>query len=213
MFDLVKLSAMNADYLRALPDDEIVARLRAWRLSDERVRALVPLVRERMQRLDEFLPLVDFFFSGDLDYAPVAKDLLPRERTPKQVADLLVLFSEALDAQRDLSPAGLEAFARAFAEKNGWSSKELFMLLRLAATAKKATPPLFETLAGLGRELIRRRICLCADLVKKMPAPAPVKASGPPRRRRQFRERARLRRRAGRGLRPLPVLRCALPVL
>jgi glutamyl-tRNA synthetase len=182
VFDLVKLSAMNADYLRALPDDQIVARLRAWRLSDERLRALVPLVRERMQRLDEFLPLTDFFFSGDLDYAPVAKDLLPRERTPKQVADLLVLFSEALDAQRDFSPAGLEAFARAFAEKNGWSSKELFMLLRLAATAKKATPPLFETLAGLGRELIRRRIRLCADLVKKMPAPAaaalaPVKAS------------------------------------
>ena len=182
VFDLVKLSAMNADYLRALPDDQIVARLRAWRLSDERLRALVPLVRERMQRLDEFLPLIDFFFSGDLDYAPVAKDLLPRERTPKQVADLLVLFSEALDAQRDFSPAGLEAFARAFAEKNGWSSKELFMLLRLAATARKATPPLFETLAGLGRELIRRRIRLCADLVKKMPAPAvaapaPVKAS------------------------------------
>ena len=28
------------------------------------------------------------------------------------------------------------------------------MLLRLAATGKKATPPLFETLAGLGRELV-----------------------------------------------------------
>ena len=177
VFDLVKLSAMNADYLRALSDDEIVRRLRGWRLADDRLRALVPLVRERMQRLDEFVPLTDFFFSGDLDYAPVAKDLLPRERTPKQVADLLVLFGEALDTQRDFSPAGLEAFARAVAEKNGWSSKELFMLLRMAATAKKATPPLFETLTGLGRELVRRRIRLCADLVKKMPAPAPAKTA------------------------------------
>jgi glutamyl-tRNA synthetase len=179
VFDLVKLSAMNADYLRALPDAEIVQRLRAWRLSDARLQALVPLVRERMQRLDEFLPLTDFFFSGDLDYAPVAKELLPKERTPKQVADLLVLFGEGLDTQRDFSPAGLEVFARAFAEKNGWSSKELFMLLRMAATAKKATPPLFETLAGLGRELVRRRIRLCADVVKKMPAPPPKPAPAP----------------------------------
>jgi len=35
VFDLVKLSAVNADYLRALDDDGIVARLRQWRLSDE----------------------------------------------------------------------------------------------------------------------------------------------------------------------------------
>jgi glutamyl-tRNA synthetase len=179
VFDLVKLSAMNADYLRALSDDEIVRRMREWRLSDERLRALIPLVRERMQRLDEFFPLTDFFFSGDLDYASVKADLLPKDRTPKEVADLLVLFSEALDTQRDFSPAGLEASARAFAEKNGWSSKELFMLLRLATTAKKATPPLFETLAGLGRELVRRRIRLCADLVKKFPAPAAAKPAAP----------------------------------
>jgi glutamyl-tRNA synthetase len=176
VFDLVKLSAMNADYLRALSDDEIVRRLRDWRLGDDRLRALIPLVRERMQRLDEFFPLIEFFFSGDLDYAPVAKDLVPKERTPKQVSDVLALYGEALDTQRDFSPAGLEAFTRAFAEKNSWSAKELFMLLRLAASAKKATPPLFETLSGLGRELVRRRIRLCAEATKKMPAP-PAKAS------------------------------------
>ena len=35
VFDLVKLSAMNADYLRALDDDAVVARLREWRLGDD----------------------------------------------------------------------------------------------------------------------------------------------------------------------------------
>ena len=39
VFDLVKLSAMNADYLRALDDDGIVARLRDWRLGDDYLRA------------------------------------------------------------------------------------------------------------------------------------------------------------------------------
>jgi len=180
VFDLVKLASFNADYLRALDDAEVVRRLRAWRLSDEALRALVPLVRARIQRLDEFVPLTEFFFSGDLDYAPVAKDLLPKGRPPKEVSDGLLLFGEALDAHRDFSAPGLEALARAFAEKNGWQTKELFMLLRLAATARKATPPLFETLVGLGRELTRRRLRLAAEVIKKMPAPAAAPPAAAP---------------------------------
>ena len=106
-----------------------------------------------------------------VDYAPVAKELIPKGKVPKEVVDALSAFSEELDTARDFSMAGLEAQARAFSEKIGWSTKELFMLLRIAATGKKATPPLFETLAGLGRELCRRRIRQCIEYIKKMPAP------------------------------------------
>jgi glutamyl-tRNA synthetase len=171
VFDLVKLSAMNAIYLRELPDGEIVRRLRDWRLSDDKLASLVPLVRARIQRLDEFFPMTDFFFSGDVDYGAVAKDLIPKNREAKDVAEVLGAFSEELDAARDFSVAGLEALARAFGEKVGWSTKELFMLLRLAATGKKATPPLFETLVNLGRELVRRRLRQCIIEVKKLPRP------------------------------------------
>jgi len=56
---------------------------------------------------------------------------------------------------------------RAFAEKSAWDAKELFMVMRLAATARKATPPLFETLSVLGRDMTRRGLRLCADFLKK----------------------------------------------
>jgi len=180
VFDMVKLSAMNADYLRALDDAEIVRRLRQWRLSDAHLQSLVPLVRARIQRLDEFVPLTDIFFSGDVDYAPVAKDLLPKGRTPKEVSECLLGFGEALDTHRAFEAKALEALARAFGEKEGWSTKELFMLVRLAASARRATPPLFETLVGLGRELVRRRLRLCADFVRKLPAPPAAGGSPAP---------------------------------
>jgi glutamyl-tRNA synthetase len=167
VFDLVKLSAMNADYLRALDDNSVVKRMREWRLGDEYLKQLVPLVRQRMQRLDEFLPLTEFFFSGDLDYSAVAKDLVPKNRIAKDVADCLFGFVEALDVQRDFSHTALEAATRAYAEKIGWDAKELFMVVRMAATARKATPPLFETLAVLGRDLTRRRLRLCAEHIKR----------------------------------------------
>jgi glutamyl-tRNA synthetase len=167
VFDLVKLSAMNADYLRALDDQAVVERLRQWRLSDDFLRSLVPLVRQRIQRMDEFLPLTEFFFSGDLDYTPVAKELVIKNRTAKEVGESLLGFVEVLDTHRDFTHQGLEAVTRGYAEKTGWDAKEIFMIVRMAATARKATPPLFETLAVLGRDLVRRRLRLCGEMLKK----------------------------------------------
>lgn len=172
VFDLVKLSAMNADYLRALDDAAIVARLRDWRFADSFLQQLVPLVRQRVSRLDEFVPMTEFFFSGDLDYAAVSKDLLGK-RPAKEVAECLFGLVEVLDVQRDFSHAALEAVARAYAGKIGWEPKELFMVMRMAASARKATPPLFETLAVLGRDLVRRRLRLCGEYLKRLPPPAP----------------------------------------
>ncbi len=168
VFDLVKLGAMNADYLRALSDEEVVARLRTWRLSDEYLKSLVPLVRERVQRLDEFIALTDFFFAGDLDYTGLGKDLLPKNRVAKDVTEVLLAYCEALDVQHDFSPAALEQATRTFCEKSGWATKELFMLVRMGISARKATPPLFETLAGVGRDMARRRLRQLAEFVKKM---------------------------------------------
>ena len=132
------------------------------------LRQLVPLVRQRIQRMDELIPMTEYFFAGDLDYAAVAKDLIPKNRTAKDVADALLGFAEALDAQRDFSHGALEAATRGHAEKLGWDPKELFMVVRVAATARKATPPLFETLAVLGRDLTRRRLRLCGEYVKRL---------------------------------------------
>ncbi len=168
VFDLVKLSAVNAIYLRALDDAGVVKRLREWRLSDDFLKALVPLVRERVQRLDEFIPLTEYFFAGDLDYAPVAKELVPKNRTAKEAAEMLLAYVEALDTQRDFTPAALEPMARAFAEKAGWQAKELFMLIRVAVSARKATPPLFDTVVAVGRDMAKRRLRLAAEFVKKL---------------------------------------------
>ena len=55
-------------------------RLRAWRLSDDYLLSLMRMLRERMERLDQFIPAASFFLTGDLDYsAPgVLEQLVPR---------------------------------------------------------------------------------------------------------------------------------------
>jgi glutamyl-tRNA synthetase len=102
----------------------------------------------------------------------VTKDLLGK-RPAKEVAECLFGLVEVLDVQRDFSHAALEAVTRAYAGKVGWEPKELFMVVRMASSARKATPPLFETLAVLGRDLVRRRLRLCGEYLKRLPPPAP----------------------------------------
>jgi glutamyl-tRNA synthetase len=61
--------------------------------------------------------------------------------------------------------ANLDATSRAFCERLGHKTKHIFMLLRLLATGRKASPPLFETMEILGKELVRRRLRVGADFI------------------------------------------------
>ncbi|MEK6606315.1 MAG: glutamate--tRNA ligase [Myxococcota bacterium] len=158
VFDLDKLSWLNGMYLRELGPAEVLARLRAWRLSDEYLLKIIPLVGERMRRLDEFVPLADFFLCGDLDHAAISREMVPKGRAPAETAKTLEQFADELDEHRPFEAAPLEALARAFCEKAGWKSKELFMAVRVAVTGRTASPPLFVTMEAVGRELCRRRL-------------------------------------------------------
>jgi glutamyl-tRNA synthetase len=168
VFDLEKLSWLNAQYLKELSDVQLVERLHAWRLNDTKLAQMAKLVRERMRRLDDFVGLTDFMFTGDLDYTPVAADLVPKDKKPAEVAGALADLIEAFEAVRGPWAATVtEPIARQYCETKGWKPKDLFMPLRLAMTGRKTSPPLFESMEVMGKELVRRRLRLCADFLAK----------------------------------------------
>jgi glutamyl/glutaminyl-tRNA synthetase len=51
----------------------------------------------------------------------------------------------------------------------GWKPKQGYPLLRLATTARAQTPPLFETMSALGKELTRRRLRKAAEAILAKP--------------------------------------------
>ncbi len=168
VFDLEKLSWLNGLYIRDLPSHELVRRLRGWLLSDEHLMRVTELVRERIRRLDEFVPSTEFFFAGDLDYKAVAKELVPKGRTPKDVASMLSdLIDEYETIRGPFVAASLEPATRGFAEKRNLPTKELFMVLRVVTTGRTASPPLFETMEVLGKEITRRRIRVAMDFLHR----------------------------------------------
>ncbi len=169
VFDVSKLTWLNGKYLRRLTPQHLLGRLRAELLSDEHLLEVLPLVQERIDTLDGFVEYAGFFFTGEVAYdAAALAAMVPKGRTPAETAKLLkALVDEELDLLLEWRKDTLEAEVRRFGEKAGWPANELFMTLRVATTGRAASPPLFETLAVLGKETCRRRLRRAAELLKE----------------------------------------------
>jgi glutamyl-tRNA synthetase len=165
--------------MRRLGPAELLARLREHLLSDEYMLRVLPLVQDRIDTLEGFFDYAHFFFAGDLSYDEEAlKQLIPKNRTAAEVAKAFqALLENHIDPLLEWEAASIEAALRAFAEASGWSSKEAFMAVRVAATGQVATPPLFETLAVLGKEVVRRRLRRAIERLGAFPAAASAAVS------------------------------------
>jgi len=168
VFDIAKLEWLNGLYIRELEPAQLAARVAAAYLNSDAMNAIAPLVIERVTRLDQFVPMVSYMLGGgDLDYP--WENLVPKKKFKGTVSDVrkaLLKAAETLDGVRDWNHEALEAAMRGLATELEWKAGHLFAPIRTACTGRKATPPLFETMAVLGGPLCRARIRQAATLLK-----------------------------------------------
>jgi glutamyl-tRNA synthetase len=182
VFDLEKLTWLNGRYLRRLPTEEWIGRLRGHLLSDEYLAQVLALCRERLDTLGGLFDYAAFFFQGELSYQGAALEaMVPAGRTAGDTARLLAsLFEQLVDPLPDWSRETLETGLQSFAEASGWAAKDVYMTVRVAVTGRTATPPLFETLAVLGKEVCRLRLRRAADALRAAPPAGARLAEGRP---------------------------------
>ncbi len=155
--DYAKLTYLNGVYIRQADDERLaheVLRRLAHRTdlalggkAAERIRALVPSLKERAKTLTELADAAAFLARPlPLPMEPKAAALLtPEARLMlRQVADAL--------AATDFSPAAIDAALRAFAETSGRKLGQVAQPLRAALTGSTASPGIDLTLAALGKE-------------------------------------------------------------
>jgi glutamyl-tRNA synthetase len=173
VFDLEKLGWLNGRYLRRLSTDEMIGRLRSHLLSDEYLARVIPLCRERVDTLEGFFEYASFFFVGEVAYDEAAlRGMVPAGRSAAQAAKALAeLLQLHIDPLLEWTAHTVEAALSAFAEAAGLPPKELFMVVRLAVTGRSATPPLFETMAVLGKDICRRRLHKAAQELRTLKEP------------------------------------------
>jgi glutamyl-tRNA synthetase len=168
VFDLKKLEWLNGQYIRELSPEALVERIQATYLTTERLLEIIPLVRERIERLDAFVPMTSFLTGGGLDYP--WENLVPKKKfdgTPKDIAKALRKTAEALDNVRSWTAENIEAAVRAQVEELGWKAGHLFTPIRVAVSGRMAAPPLFDTMVAVGSAICRARIRGAAQLLKE----------------------------------------------
>jgi len=116
---------------------------------------VIPLVRDRIDKLEDFASYAEFFFSGKV--AHKAEELLPKGRTAADVKPWLEAVLERFDTIVKWDHSTLDAAMRELCEKLQIKPKDLFMPIRVAVTGRTATPGLFETMEVLGKEVCRTR--------------------------------------------------------
>lgn len=164
-----KLDWMNGMYIRRLVPEDLAARLLPFLQNAgipatlEELRHLVPLVQERMGRLDEAVPLLDFFWAESV--APAAEALVPRKLDGPETRRILTAARSALAELEPWAAAAIEDRLRLLAEDLGHKPGSAFQPLRVAVTGKLVAPPLFETLAHLDRATVLQRLAYAADLL------------------------------------------------
>ncbi len=162
VFDRTKLEWMNAEYIRALPVDELSERLlpivreAGYNVDSGRMKQITPLIRERIKLLPEVLKAADFFFRDDLPPYDAAL-LIPQKGDLAMARKALERAREVL-AHTEFNHQALDQTLRSAAKEMGLKAGQMFQPIRVAVTGRTASPPLFETLEVLGRETALRRI-------------------------------------------------------
>jgi glutamyl-tRNA synthetase len=179
VFDRERLEWLNGQWIRRLAPDDLIDRLRpfvqkeldAGRIdrmpTDEELRALLPVIQERLPTLGAIGELVGFLWVEAIDPDPA--ELVPKRWDVPTAIDGLGAARDTIEAVGDVAFEAdeLEPPLRALAEARGWKAGDLFMAIRVAVTGRTATPPLFDTLVALGRERtlarLDRAIAILAD--------------------------------------------------
>ena len=158
MANLERLDWLNGQFIRRLSTDELAGRLasRMPSASPQALAPLVPLVRERLRTLNEAPDMLRFFFEEPDSYRP--EQLTPKGHDADAAAAALKTAASTLHELSAWTPESVEPALRGLAERIGWSSKDLFMMLRVAITGRTVTPPLIESMSRLGKDRVMARL-------------------------------------------------------
>lgn len=165
-FDVTKLDWLNGEYIRKTENSKLKSLIKEYlieisegqlkneRPTEEDIEKVIPLVKERIKKLSDFIPLTDFLWEKveyDLEIINKlkidnVKDIL------KKIKSLLEKMEEPWDSKE------FESNFRNLAQQMNVPVSSMFQLIRVAVSGQLVTPPLFESIQILGEDETLKRV-------------------------------------------------------
>ncbi|MFD9895819.1 glutamate--tRNA ligase [Amycolatopsis sp. NPDC059027] len=173
-FDLKKAEAINATHVRALPSGEFVTRVIPYLIADgvlpgepgeeqlARLTTIAPLVQERVTVLSDASSMVRFLFVDDAEFVP--EEDAAAKNLGEAAKPVLSAAIAALEALPSWETGGIEqALKDALVDGLGLKPRKAFAPVRVAITGRTVSPPLYESMELLGRDVSLGRLRRALD--------------------------------------------------
>jgi glutamyl-tRNA synthetase len=154
-FDITKLEWMNGEYIRKNQSASWRTKIKnqildfyGRKLPEDIVEKTIPLIRERIKKLSDYLPLCQFFYERPQEYET---DLTDKK---KILADTAIQLKKLPDWKAERIGETMQLIQKTSGMKPG----DYFMAMRVAVTGKKISPPLNESMEILGKDEVLARL-------------------------------------------------------
>jgi glutamyl-tRNA synthetase len=145
VFDPVKLEWMNGMYVREMKNEDLKIKIFEFlnkKYSEDLINKTIPLIKERIKKLSDYLPMCEFFFKEPEKYEV---DLSGKK-------DFFTKVHQELDSIKDWKANLIGETLVNLAKKLEIKNSQFFMDMRLVITGKKISPPLNESMEILGKK-------------------------------------------------------------
>ena len=170
--DFGKLDYFQGKHMRQLSAREVAAGIKPYLQDtgldpdDATLLRIVPLIQERLTTFEDAHKWAGFFFSPNV--YPDPADLVAKKLSRSESLDALQHVYASLDTLSSLEHEIVEQTLRSLSDKLEIKLGQLLSPVRAAVSGQRVSPPLFETLEILGKQVALRRIENATKLLKDL---------------------------------------------
>jgi glutamyl-tRNA synthetase len=172
VFDPDKLTALNADHIRATPVPLLASRVLPFfrehgydAADDGYLAGVVGTLHTRSKTLVDMADGAHFYYRDDVrpyDEKAAKKFLKP------ETARVLTLLADALDGLDDLAEKTQEGAFKRVMDETGLGFGKIAQPVRVALTGTTVSPGIFEVIEVLGRERVLARLKAAVEFIELM---------------------------------------------
>jgi glutamyl-tRNA synthetase len=169
--NFTKLDYFNGLHIRALQAGDLARRIQPFfekaglKTSMEVLIQIAPIVQKRIVTLEDVVDMAGFFFREEV--SPKKQELIPKDWNANQAIEVLKDTQGIFEKLDSLEVEPAESIMRQFVEEKDFTPGQVFGILRVAVTGQTVSPPLFESMAIIGKAKVLNRIHKAIEILQE----------------------------------------------
>lgn len=172
VFDMDKLTALNADHIRAASVAQLAPRLLPFlqdkgydAIDDAYLAGVIETLHNRSKTLVEMAEGAHFYYREDI--RPYDEKAAKKFFKP-EMANVLASLADQMEALEDLAEKKQEAVFKGLMEQTGLGFGKIAQPVRVALTGTTVSPGIFEMITALGKKRVVERLRLAVEFIESM---------------------------------------------